>query len=835
MKKNLVLFLSILTLLACKTQYKKPSTTVGLKGFYSYYNTIFNSKEALQEEIATRKKAHQDNYFAPYIRLLTSDEQPLGTDFDGASSPFGEDEGAMMGGLGVPQGSNSTKIVSVLQISEAKALKAIEKYSVMKNGQQKNKMLFDAHILLAQARLYMDKPLEALDAINYLLVNMKEDKDLPLAKVYQALALTKMKDYYRAEEIYLALQNDSKLKKSHARLMSVYYSEMLLDAGKNEAAVEELANAFTLNKNRELRSRIAYLRGQILNTLQKPEEARESFTTAYKYANNFEFEVKSQIEIAKTFQGKSDDYEDAKKYIESISKKGTYGSRKNEFYYALGLMAQKAGKLDEADAYFKKSISEKQSDPQIRGLTFYEMGKAFFDKDDYISAGAYYDSALAVMNYPPTRDQVTSLSKDIKKITENYYLVKKNDSILSLAKMPEAERVAFFNKHIEALKKKDEQEEIERRKAERAKGFETSDMSSNSIFATTNNSSFQDFDTKGGKGGFYFANTNTVSKGANEFKQIWGNRAQSDNWRVSTKTASIEDVKNEAMGVSSVKDPRRYEPDFYIEKIPTDQQTLASLKKDRDTASLGLGRMYENFFSKTELSTKTLYDLVDNQPEQDLKLQALYQIFAMNYQKNPKAAERAKNILLQEFPYTSYAEFVKNPQSTTFSPSSTEVEGVYKEAFSLYSQEKYPESMQLISQSLEKYPKDALVPKFALLNAFNTGKTAGKEIMILQLEQIALNYSKTLEGQKAKDMLNYLKSDLSMELTDAQGNTVASPQAPAQNQTPVAAPQNQGDAPAGHLGQPSPPVTPQKPNTSKPNTNGPPKRPPNTTTSGFES
>ena len=80
-------------------------------------------------------------------------------------------------------------------------------------------------------------------------------------------------------------------------------------------------------------------------------------------------------------------------------------------------------------------------------------------------------------------------------------------------------------------------------------------------------------------------------------------------------------------------------------------------------------------------------------------------------------------------------------RNTSFSKSSEEVEKAYSEAFDLYSKEKYEESKALIEASLEKYPKDALVPKFALLNAFNSGKTAGKEIMILQLEQIALNLS----------------------------------------------------------------------------------------------
>jgi len=61
----------------------------------------------------------------------------------------------------------------------------------------------------------------------------------------------------------------------------------------------------------------------------------------------------------------------------------------------------------------------------------------------------------------------------------------------------------------------------------------------------------------------------------------------------------------------------------------------------------------------------------------------------------------------------------------------------------------------------------------SLLNAFNAGKSSGKEVMILQLEQIVLNYGKTPEGEKAKEMLNYLKSDVAFQATDNKGNTVS--------------------------------------------------------------
>jgi predicted negative regulator of RcsB-dependent stress response len=793
MKKNILFLLVICLIASCATKTKKPEQRSKLlKGFSTYYNTLFNAKDALNSEFTTRDKGHKDNFYAPYIPILTYEEQPLGSDL-GQSEAFAENSMKMAevanrpsgrGDSGAPNrpgGSSGNgparpdgeqgKGATTLEIAEAKALKAINKYSVTRNGEEKNKTIFDAYMILVQSRIYRGKSLEALDALNYVFTHMKDDKRIALARIYQGLAYDKIKDYHRAHETFAKLKGED-INKSYAKLLSIYYSESLLDAGKKEEAAQELDNAFELNSNRKLKSRIAYLRGQVLENLNQNDKARESYTAAYKYANDFEFEVKSQIAIAKTFNGKGD-YAGAKNYLEGISKKGTYGSRKNEFYYALGLMANKAGKKDEAQQFFRKSLFEKVSDPQIRGLAYYEIGKSYLEKNDYIGAGSYYDSALAVMTYEPSRILLKDQSAYIKKISKNYYLIKKNDSILSLAKMDNTQKTDYFTKYIEKLKVKEEREEQERRRAERSKGFDTGDYSANSIFANSSNA-FEDFGvtTKG----FYFSNTGTVSKGTSSFKQVWGDRALADNWRFSKKMASIEDMKNEALGVTSAPNPRRFEPAFYIEQIPTDQGKLSQLKKDRDTASLGLGIMYQNYFTNTPLATKTLYDLVDVKPEEKVMLQALYEIFAMNYEKNPQASEKAKQILLADYPYTSYAEFARNPKNKSFVKSTEEVENEYKKAYALFESEKFAESKDIIDQTILKFPKDALIPKLYLLNAFNAGKSSGKEVMILQLEQIALNYSKTPEGIRAKEMLNYLKSDLSFQATDNKGNAV--PQQP---------------------------------------------------------
>ena len=786
MRKYLLIILAIFSVAACNPRTKKKKTKSGpINRFMTFHNTLFNSREAFLAEMESRDKSHIDNFYDPYISVYTTEDN-ISDIQNGMSSNAGNDTD-----MDAPRGLRSNqnfsgnfssskpnkKGATALQITEAKALKTISKYSVLVSGVEKNNKIFDAYMLLTKARMYQGKYLESLDALSYIFNTMSKDKRLPLAKIYQAANYSKMKEYYRADEVFRDLEEDPKIKLSREqlRILKVYQADNFLKWGKKELAAEVLEDAFTYNKNRKTKSRIAFLRGQILAGLGKKSEARESFAAAYKYANSYEFEVKSQIEIAKTFDGKADSYDEAMAYLDKIAKKGTYASRKNELYYASGLVAASATKDSIADSFFRKALKEKQSDPQIRGLTYSELAKKYFAKDDYLTAGIYYDSALAVMTYKPEKDRLTELTANIKKLSKNYYIVKKNDSILALTKMTDAEKRDYFTKYIDKIKQKEAAAELEKRKAERSKGFDNSDYNANSIFAnnSTDSNSFQNFGINTGGSTFYFANSNNIPRGENAFRQVWGSRTLQDNWRYSAKAATIEDMKNEALGIANVPDPRRLEPEFYIEKIPTSKQELANLKKQRDTASLGMGRMYENFFGNTKLATKTLYDLVDSKPDEETDLMALYNIFIFNYEKNPTDAERAKQIILQKYPYTSYAEFVKNPKSKDFNKSTESVEKLYADAYKLYLTEKYAESSAMIDKAIADNPKDALVPKFYLLNAYNSGKTAGKEIMILQLEQIALNYGNTPEGKKAKDLLKFLKSDVKLELTDESGNTIS--------------------------------------------------------------
>lgn len=311
MRKYLLIILAVLSIFACNPRHKKKKTKSGpINRFMTYHNTLFNSKESLAAEMESRDKAHVDNFYDPYISVYTTEDVtaeptsfssgPGGSnaDFDAPMSPIrgmsrsqsansaslsGVDNGKLSsigGGSGASgnSGNADRKGATTLQITEAKATKAITKYSVLVNGVEKNKKIFDAYILLAKARMYQGKYLESLDALNYLFNTMSKDKRLPLASVYKAANYTKLKEYYRADEVFKDLEENPKikLKKEHLKVLKVYQADNFLKWGKKELAAEVLEDAFTYNKERKTKSRIAFLRGQILSNLNRKDEARES-------------------------------------------------------------------------------------------------------------------------------------------------------------------------------------------------------------------------------------------------------------------------------------------------------------------------------------------------------------------------------------------------------------------------------------------------------------------------------------------------------------------------------------------------------------------------------
>ena len=88
-----------------------------MKGFFSYYNTLFNGKEALQSELNAREKAHKDDFYQGYITLLPFEESSESLEKN-AISDF---TNSSQRNVSVKDQPQSPQGASSLEIAEAKA------------------------------------------------------------------------------------------------------------------------------------------------------------------------------------------------------------------------------------------------------------------------------------------------------------------------------------------------------------------------------------------------------------------------------------------------------------------------------------------------------------------------------------------------------------------------------------------------------------------------------------------------------------------------------------------------------------------------------------------
>jgi hypothetical protein len=753
MKKKLLALACLGILVGCSTK-RDSLKNRAFHNSTAWFNTLFNAEEAMDKKIDELKLSYKDNYseILPVDPLPKIEEGSLSDDI--VSSQAGS-----LGGKGGSSSGSKKPAATGFDLVEQKALKAIEGHSMLIDGKERNKTMTRAYLVLGKAQYNNGKSFEALNTLNYLTTRLPFNKRYtPEARIYTALANIQTGNVYEAERILTMLNKDNGYKNDVQGLIAKNYAQFLINTKEYEEAIDVLDKAIDHAENKDSKARFHYIKGQLFSVLGMQQEAGEAFTKVYKMKPGFELEVKAQLAIAANFDPKKNSYNNYKKHLLDISKKGNYLSRQNEFYYAVGDMAVKDNRIDEAKKYLKESFKGPASDPYVRGKAYETYANLEFDLGNYVHASAYYDSALAVIPYNKDIERITSRSTSLKSLMEKYYLVKRNDSILNLANMTKEEKEKFFGDHIAKLKIEDEK----RKKAmeEEATMFQTQIGKGGDI-----NSTFGE----GGGSSFYFYNTSTKANGQNEFKRIWGNTRLVDNWRSSTNsTISLEEKEAEMLGQVDTQNPRRYELEYYIEQIPTKLADLNKLKIERDTTELSLGIGYYDLFANAKTATSTLEHLVSTPPkDQSTEAQALYQIYRINNKvENSAKADEAKALILSKYPNSIYAEYILNPEVNYITPTTQEAVSLYEETYQLYKDSQYAEVKKNMLLALEKYPSEIIIAKFSLLNALSIGKTEGREKFIEALELITIAYQNTDEAKKAQEILDLLNGKNKNAATD---------------------------------------------------------------------
>ena len=687
------------------------------------YNVLFNGKIAFEEAKTQLDNTYEDNFWERLpIEPLKIEEEII---------PF---PGQTVQNDTEAQGFDK---------AEEKAVKSIQKHSMVIDGFEKNSQIDEAYLLLGKSRYYLQRFIPSLEAFTFGIENY------PNANLYRETKIWKAKAHVRLQNEKLAIETlrsvlrsievtDEEFEKAHTAMAMAYTQ---LDS--THLVIDHLKKATYFLTDPNQGPRNLFILGQIYREQEKIDSSNMVFESL-SYMKNIpqKYKVHAAIERAKNYS-EADSTSIIVYALQDLIKNRDNREYLDELYYQAGLISLKNESFDQARGLFELSIIHNTSKPYQKSLSYESLGDFYFDKTSFEMAGAYYDSVLQI-----PIDQNTKRVRKIIRKRESlndviYYenIARKSDSILTLVNMSEEEKDIYFKGYIEQLKLKYEAEQFLKEQTAATAGM--------GDLAITNNN-YADGGT------FYFYNPQVVGLGKQQFKNKYGNRSPGDFWLIAQNVGLNSDVVIEDTRVE-LDTSMLFNAAFYKEQIPKSKQALDSINYARNDAYYNLGLIYKEQFREYEIAAVDFEKFLENEPKENLILPAKYHLFKTYEFFNIEKSNKYREDIVTNYSDSRYAEMIQNPKNVLErSSDDNSPEFMYKTAFVCYEEEDFEYSLSTVNEGLERFKGFEIEAKFELLKAYLLYKTVGEALFREKLNSIIVNYPNTEESDHAEEALEKL-------------------------------------------------------------------------------
>ena len=669
------------------------------------YNVLYNGNLALEEG----KKELSEKLVENYFEILPVELEALSEDYQ-------------------LKGEGNAHF----DRAEEKAIKAIQRHSMVFDGKQKNRKIDDAYMLLGKARYYNGRYLPALEAFNHLLTNYGETNQRYNAAVWREKTHIQLgREQLAISSIEKLLEEEKPKRKERANLHAIL-AQAYINLKQYPQAIQALKLASVETRNKAQRGRYLFITGQLFETTAQRDSAQVYYQKTIDLNWNIprRLWVEAQIGKART-QTLSPEEKIA--YVEKLRKMEKLYEHKNLLdlvYFQHALYAEGENKDKEAIDYFLRSLAKNKENEGLKKRTHEHLGELYFKSKKYPLAYNHYDSTLVyipknTLEYLYMRRKRDNLSQ----ITVFENTIAKADSLSHIMKMPQQERIAYFQKHIDSLK-------------------QHSQTSGAATITDFGRKVAQEY-TPSQEGGFYFYSPQTVAYGKQLFKQQFGDRPLSDNWRWSQQLVAQQSSDT---NIDSLEQGQAV-LEKYLKQLPSSQELIA-LEKERETALYGLGELYWEKFADGKLAQQRLNRLLTLTQNDKLKEKTLYLLYKINEEKNPKEAETYKQQLLASYPNSEYAK----PLLGQLSTNEKELDAQYQVLEKQLEAQQFQEVLTYIDSHKSQYKTSSQAPEWELLRAKAIARLEGKAAYIRALEAIVQEYPNTTQTDDLQDKLKILKA-----------------------------------------------------------------------------
>lgn len=744
---TLIIWVIVLLLTACGSTKVNTAQSRFYQSFVTRFNVYHNGNEAYKEGLSAQEKSHKDNYMEIIPLFPVSKENTR-------SSGSGSFDKA------IEKSQKAIKLHSIKQKPKKKAgRKLSEKDKLWYAKKEYNPYLHNAWMLMGKAQFQKGEFLEAASTFSYITRLYSEDpKIVAEARMRMAQCYAELEWNYEADNLLAQIGRDS----IHYQLAEEYDAIMASHLLRQEQFAEALPYLEKAVKRsgrtKKQKTREYYLLGQIHKHLGNKQQAYEAFGKAIKQNPPYELEFNARIQQTETVSGNN-----APKMLKTLKRMGKDPNNKDfldQVHYAMGNIYLAQKDTVNAIAQYEKGAELSTRNGIEKGILLLQLGQIYWDRTKYVDAQRCYSEAIGLIDKEhKDYDMVNLRSTILDELVEHTVAIDLQDSLQHLATLPEAELdkvieniIAEVIRQEEEAKKAEEEAALmaQREEALGAAQAKGPQMNTPSAMNTGDKS-------------WYFYNTQLVAQGKKDFQQKWGRRKLEDNWRRANKSVladetyegvNYDDDEEEDMSTDSiasdntamalpdslVTDP--HDPMYYKQQIPFTEEQMIESNAILQEALFSAGIIYKDKLEDFRLAERTLRRLNTQFPDFDRTDEVYYNMYLMYSRwRRWDEAERYRQLLLTEYPYSDYTLTINDPDFATNAIYGKHIEdSLYAATYSAYMEGRHGEVESNVTLSGEKYPLGIHRPKFMFLNAMSNLQQGDQSSFLSQLKEIVGKY-----------------------------------------------------------------------------------------------
>lgn len=766
MKKGFYYILALIVVSlfwSCSTK-KNTKANRFYHAFNSRYNIYFNGKTSFDEALLSMQNGYKESYSDMILMYPISaqpkDKQTTGGPFDRA----------------IEKSNKAIKLHSIKAKPPKKpGWRNDPKQRAWQEQEEYNPFLKKCWLMMGQAQFYNADFLQASATFSYIARHYAHDEEVVAeARLWQARCYSEMDWFYEAEDI-LGKLNTNGIPRKNLNQYATVYADYLVKSKQYEEAVPYFKTAIKAEKNRRQRTRMKYLLGQIYADQEQNGLAYQMFGQVIKANPPYELEFAARIRQTEVFTGGN--FQKVVKMLQRMAKSDKNKDLLDQVYYALGNVYLSREDTVNAIRNYELGVEKSTQNGLDKAICQIKLGDLYFQKRDYVKAQPNFSGALAgIQKEYKDYERVSKLSAILDELVVHVEAVHLQDSLQTLAKMPEAERLAVIDKIIEQVKKEEEEAKALAKKEaylaeQEAKGtgIDRPGTETGGITLPT---------TSGGSS-FYFYNPQAVAQGKTAFQRKWGRRTLEDNWRRRKKEMSTfnEEMANgEEAAIDSVAlgpdglpiadgsleaglepvaadDPKTRE--YYIQQLPLTPEDIEASNIIIEDGLYNMAMIYKDKLEDIPLATEAFEELERRFPGHNHLLESYYQVYLMALRSgNTVLATEYKNKLINVFPESDYAIAIADPNyEYNIRMMDVMQDSIYQATYSSYLAEDTVAVRRNFRDVSAKYPLADLLPKFMFLDALTYVQAGDAEGFKNALKALVEKYPSADVTELAGEML----------------------------------------------------------------------------------